>query len=76
MDFIEPLQTILTPRDEIEYWNWRFENKLATPEDWFIINNPDYNQSQLKKFQDNLAPKEQEEQPVNRLLNRLQDANR
>lgn len=76
VDFIEPLQTILTPRDEIEYWNWRFENNLATPEDWFIINNPDYSKAQLEQFQSKLAPKQEADQPVNRLLNRLQDANR
>ena len=70
VDFIEPMQTILTPGDEIEYWDWRFKNGLASKESWFEINNPDASPEDIKRFRENVA----EAQPANRLLNRLQNA--
>jgi len=68
VDFVEPDNQIMTVQDEIQYWQWRFDNNLATPEDYFKATNVDYNQSQLDEFRSI----QNEREPVNRLLNRLQ----
>ena len=71
VDFVEPDNQIMTVQDEIQYWQWRFDNNLATPEDYFKATNVDYNQTQLKEFRA-IQNERTNEQPVNRLLNRLQ----
>jgi len=51
-----------------------FKNGLATKEQWFQYNNPDYSPDDLKAFQE-LQAQQQEETPQNRLLSRLQNGN-
>jgi len=71
VDFVEPDNQIMTVQDEIQYWQWRFDNNLATPDDYFKSTNVDYNQEQLDEFRA-IQNEPANEQPVNRLLNRLQ----
>jgi len=68
-DFLEANYP-MTTMDEINFWNWRFENGLADPSDWFDYNNPDAPQSQRDEFKARLDAKK-EQQPANRLLSRL-----
>ncbi len=68
-DFLEANYP-MTTMDEINFWNWRFENGLADPTDWFDYNNPDAPQSQRDEFKARLDAKK-EQQPANRLLSRL-----
>ena len=70
VDFLEANYP-MTTMDEINYWNWRFENNLADAMDFFDYNNPDAPQSQRKEFQARLDAAKQEQQPANRLLSRL-----
>lgn len=72
VDFLEP-NTVLTPESEIAVWEWRFNRGLATPKDWFIYNNPDYDQASLDEFEERQQQQQEvSDQPQNRLLNRLQ----
>ena len=73
VDFLEP-NYVLDPQSEIAVWDWRFQNGLATKEQWFQYNNPDYSSDDLKAFQE-LQAQQQEETPQNRLLSRLQNGN-
>ena len=59
----------MTTMDEIAYWSWRFENKLAEPIDWFDYNNPDAPQVLREQFKKRIE--ENKEKPANRLLSRL-----
>jgi len=72
VDFVEPENQIMSVQDEIQYWQWRFDNNLATREDYFKATNVDYNQSQLEEFKN--IQNENPTEPVNRLLNRLQQS--
>lgn len=70
VDFLEANYP-MTTMDEINFWNWRFENKLADAMDFFDYNNPDAPDSQRKEFQARLDASKEEQQPANRLLSRL-----
>ena len=70
VDFLEANYP-MTTMDEINFWNWRFENNLADAMDWFDYNNVDAPPSQRKEFQARLDAAKQEQQPANRLLSRL-----
>ena len=70
VDFLEANYP-MTTMDEINFWNWRFENNLADAMDWFDYNNVDAPLSQRKEFQARLDAAKQEQQPANRLLSRL-----
>jgi hypothetical protein len=75
VDFLEP-NYALTPDTEIALWTWRFEQGLASKQDYFDYMNPDASPEQRAEFEAQQEQPEEEDQPVNRLLNRLQDANR
>jgi len=70
VDFLEPNYAV-TPESEIQLWDWRLKNGLATKKMWFMYNNPDYNEDDLREFEEMQAEQEPQ-QPENRLLNRLQ----
>jgi len=72
VDFVEPDHQIMTVQDEVQYWQWRFDNNLATKEDFFKATNVDYNQAQLEEFKQIQNDADEATPPVNRLLNRLQ----
>ena len=75
VDFLEP-NYALTPDTEIALWTWRFEQGLASKQDYFDYMNPDASEDQRAEFESRLEVEPQEEdQPVNRLLNRLQNGN-
>ena len=74
VDFLEP-NYALTPDTEISLWTWRFEQGLASKQDYFDYMNPDASPEQRAEFQAQQEQTNQEEQPVNRLLNRLQNGN-
>ena len=74
VDFLEP-NYALTPDTEIALWTWRFEQGLASKQDYFDYMNPDASPQQRADFEAQQAQPEEEEQPVNRLLNRLQNGN-
>jgi len=75
VDFLEP-NYALTPDTEITLWTWRFEQGLASKQDYFDYMNPDASEEQRADFQAQQQEQPQEEdQPVNRLLNRLQNGN-
>ncbi len=74
VDFLEP-NYALTPDTEIALWTWRFEQGLASKQDYFDYMNPDASPEQRAEFEAQQAQPEEEEQPVNRLLNRLQNGN-
>jgi hypothetical protein len=74
VDFLEP-NYALTPDTEIALWTWRFEQGLASKQDYFDYMNPDASEEQRAEFQAQQEQTNQEEQPVNRLLNRLQNGN-
>jgi hypothetical protein len=74
VDFLEP-NYALTPDTEIALWTWRFEQGLASKQDYFDYMNPDASEEQRAEFQAQQEQADQEEQPVNRLLNRLQNGN-
>lgn len=72
VDFLEP-NYALTPDTEIALWTWRFDQGLATKQDYFDYMNPDASPEQKEEFQrqqQESAP--QEEAPQNRLLARLE----
>ena len=71
VDFLEP-NYALTPESEIALWEWRFSRQLATPLDWFDMNNPDAPESERMAFQNRQDQQQDEQTPQNRLLNRLQ----
>ena len=76
VDFLEP-NYALTPDTEIALWTWRFEQGLASKQDYFDYMNPDASPEQKAEFEARLEVEPQEQdQPVNRLLNRLQNADR
>ena len=56
---------------EINYWNWKFDNGLATPRDWFDYMNSDSSEEDRKKWEE--ERQEQVQPQSNRLLQRLQD---
>ena len=72
VDFLEP-NYALTPDTEIALWSWRFEQGLASKQDYFDYMNPDASPEQRAEFQAQQEQAEQQDQPVNRLLNRLQN---
>jgi hypothetical protein len=73
VDFLEP-NYALTPDTEITLWSWRFEQGLATKQDYFDYMNPDASPEQRAEFEARVQEQPQEEdQPVNRLLSRLQN---
>tara|TARA_R100001594_G_scaffold16721_3_gene34402 strand:- start:8589 stop:9950 length:1362 start_codon:yes stop_codon:yes gene_type:complete len=73
VDYLEP-NYALTPDTEIALWTWRFEQGLATKQDYFDYMNPDASQEQRAEFENRIQEEPQEEdQPVNRLLSRLQN---
>ena len=72
VDFLEP-NYALTPDTEIALWTWRFEQGLATKQDYFDYMNPDASPEQRAEFQEQQQQVEAEEQaPQNRLLARLE----
>ena len=72
VDFLEP-NYALTPDTEIALWTWRFEQGLATKQDYFDYMNPDASPEQRAEFQTQQQQVEAEEQaPQNRLLARLE----
>lgn len=72
VDFLEP-NYALTPDTEIALWTWRFEQGLASKQDYFDYMNPDASPDQRAEFENRLQEEPKEDQPVNRLLNRLQN---
>ena len=74
VDFLEP-NYALTPDTEIALWTWRFEQGLASKQDYFDYMNPDASEEQRADFQAQQEQSQEEDQPVNRLLNRLQNGN-
>ena len=74
VDFLEP-NYALTPDTEIALWTWRFEQGLASKQDYFDYMNPDASPEQRAEFEAQQEQPKEEEQPVNRLLNRLQNGN-
>ena len=72
VDFLEP-NYALTPDTEIALWTWRFEQKLATKIDYWDYMNPDGSKDQRAEFEKQIQEEPKEDQPVNRLLNRLQN---
>ena len=72
VDFLEP-NYALTPDTEISLWTWRFEQGLATKQDYFDYMNPDASPEQRSEFNQQQQQAEAEEQtPQNRLLARLE----
>ena len=72
VDFLEP-NYALTPDTEISLWTWRFEQGLATKQDYFDYMNPDASPEQRAEFDQQQQQAEAEEQtPQNRLLARLE----
>jgi len=75
VDFLEP-NYALTPDTEIALWTWRFDQGLASKQDYFDYMNPDASEEQRADFQAQQEQSQGEDQPANRLLDRLQNANR
>ena len=73
MDFLEP-NYALTPDTEISLWTWRFQQGLASKQDYFDYMNPDASPEQRAEFNAQQEQLQQDAQPANRLLNRLQNA--
>ena len=71
VDFLEP-NYALTPESEIALWSFYFDRGLATPESWFYYKNPDAGPEEIEKFKEQQEVQQQDQQPQNRLLNRLQ----
>ena len=71
VDFLEP-NYALTPESEIALWSWRFDRGLATPEDWFDYHNSDASPAAKERFMEAQNTRQEDQQPANRLLNRLQ----
>lgn len=71
VDFLEP-NYALTPDTEIALWTWRFEQGLASKQDYFDYMNPDASEEQRAEFQAQQEQNETEETPQNRLLARLE----
>jgi len=70
VDFLEPNYAV-TPESEIQLWDWRLKNGLASKKMYFIYHNPDYTPEDLREFEEMQAELEPQ-QSENRLLNRLQ----
>ena len=73
VDFLEP-NYALTPDTEISLWTWRFQQGLASKQDYFDYMNPDASPEQRAEFNAQQEQLQQDAQPANRLLNRLQNA--
>ena len=71
VDFLEP-NNALTPDTEISLWTWRFEQGLATKQDYFDYLNPDASPIQREEFRVQQEEVTQAEEPQNRLLARLE----
>ena len=71
VDFLEP-NYALTPDTEISLWTWRFEQGLATKQDYFDYLNPDASPIQREEFRAQQEEITQAEEPQNRLLARLE----
>ena len=71
VDFLEP-NYALTPDTEISLWTWRFEQGLATKQDYFDYLNPDASPIQREEFRAQQEEVTQAEEPQNRLLARLE----
>ena len=72
VDFLEP-NYALTPDTEIALWTWRFEQGLASKQDYFDYMNPDASPEQRAEFEAQQQQADNEEQaPQNRLLARLE----
>ena len=71
VDFLEP-NYALTPDTEISLWTWRFEQGLATKQDYFDYLNPDASPIQREEFRVQQEEVTQAEEPQNRLLARLE----
>ena len=74
VDFLEP-NYALTPDTEIALWTWRFEQGLASKIDYWDYMNPDGSKDQREEFIAQQEQPEEEDQPVNRLLDRLKNGN-
>lgn len=74
VDFLEP-NYALTPDTEIALWTWRFEQGLASKIDYWDYMNPDGSKDQREEFIAQQEQVEQQDQPVNRLLDRLKNGN-
>lgn len=74
LDFLEP-NYALTPDTEIALWTWRFEQGLATKQDYFDFMNPDSSSVQRKEFAEQQEQVQNNQPTQNRLLNRLQNGN-
>lgn len=74
VDYLEP-NYALTPDTEIALWTWRFEQGLASKQDYFDYMNSDATPEQRAEFQAQQEQQEatqQEQAPQNRLLARLE----
>lgn len=72
VDFLEP-NYALTPDTEIALWTWRFEQGLASKQDYFDYMNPDASPEQRAEFnQQQQQVDSQEPVSQNRLLARLE----
>ena len=71
VDFLEP-NYALTPDTEISLWTWRFEQGLASKQDYFDYMNPDASKEQRAEFQSRQQEPQEEKAPQNRLLARLE----
>jgi hypothetical protein len=70
VDFLEP-NYALTPDTEIALWTWRFDQGLASKQDYFDYMNPDASPEQRAEFEAQQT-QEEEKTPQNRLLARLE----
>ena len=71
VDFLEP-NYALTPDTEIALWTWRFEQGLASKQDYFDYMNPDASPEQRAEFESRQQEPQEEKAPQNRLLARLE----
>ncbi len=71
VDFLEP-NYALTPDTEIALWTWRFDQGLASKQDYFDYMNPDASPEQRAEFESRQQEPQEEKAPQNRLLARLE----
>ena len=71
VDYLEPNYP-MSVEQEIAYWTWKFDRKLATPMDWFDYQNPDAPLQLREEFKKQTEEAQEQEAPANRLLSRLQ----
>ena len=71
VDFLEP-NYALTPDTEIALWTWRFDQGLASKQDYFDYMNPDASPEQRAEFESRQQEPQEANAPQNRVLARLE----